>query len=159
MRLINTTTLQQVQFSDAAISRRTTRYAILSHCWGAHEIDFETFMSKHHRSGLGWKKIEDCCALAKCQGIKWAWVDSCCIDKRSSAELTEAINSMWSWYKRASVCYVFLHDFHATAYLGRKEADFPFAETARKPDRRNMDVSLTTFQLSLSSCRWWFRGW
>jgi hypothetical protein len=38
----------------------------------------------------------------------------CCIDKGSSAELSEAINSMFRWYERAVVCYVYLSDIHST---------------------------------------------
>jgi hypothetical protein len=37
-------------------------------------------------------------------------VDTCCIDKSNNAELSEAINSMFNWYKRARVCYTYLAD-------------------------------------------------
>lgn len=43
-------------------------------------------------------------------GWEWGWIDTCCIDKRSSAELTEAINSMYAWYAKAAVCYAYLSD-------------------------------------------------
>lgn len=42
--------------------------------------------------------------------LQWVWVDTCCIDKLSSAELSEAINSMHAWYKRAYICYAYLAD-------------------------------------------------
>ena len=41
--------------------------------------------------------------------IRWA-VDTCCIDKSSSAELTESINSMYRWYQEAAICYAYLFD-------------------------------------------------
>jgi hypothetical protein len=44
----------------------------------------------------------------KANGVQW--IDSCCIDKSSSAELSEAINSMFQWYKNAQVCYAYLSD-------------------------------------------------
>jgi acyl carrier protein len=56
----------------------------------------------------GFSKIVGCCMWAKRDGLEYAWIDSCCIDKRSSAELSEALNSMSQWYKNASRCYVYL---------------------------------------------------
>lgn len=44
------------------------------------------------------------------RGFAYVWVDTCCIDKKSSAELNEAINSMYKWYERAAICYVYLSD-------------------------------------------------
>ena len=41
-----------------------------------------------------------------------------CIDKGSSAELTEAINSMYRWYQRSQRCYVYFSDLEAGADLG-----------------------------------------
>ena len=58
----------------------------------------------------GYRKILDSCKQAKKDGYEWLWVDTCCIDKRSSAELSEAINSVYRWYENAQVCYVYLHD-------------------------------------------------
>ncbi|KIM66753.1 hypothetical protein SCLCIDRAFT_62188, partial [Scleroderma citrinum Foug A] len=58
----------------------------------------------------GYRKILDSCEQARKDGYRWLWVDTCCIDKRSSAELSEAINSMYRWYENAKVCYAYLHD-------------------------------------------------
>ncbi len=44
-----------------------------------------------------------------------AWVDTCCIDENSSAELSEALNSVLRWYEKAAVCYVYLSDLLAGA--------------------------------------------
>jgi uncharacterized protein YerC len=55
------------------------------------------------------------CKLAAEKSIQYAWVDTCCIDKSSSAELTEANNSMYRWYERARTCYVFFSDFDPVA--------------------------------------------
>ncbi|OLN81492.1 Vegetative incompatibility protein HET-E-1-like protein 26 [Colletotrichum chlorophyti] len=61
------------------------------------------------KAKTGWNKIKMTCKLARAR-FKYAWVDTCCIDKSSSAELTEAINSMYAWYRSAEVCYVYLSD-------------------------------------------------
>ncbi|KAM5546072.1 hypothetical protein V8D89_000198 [Ganoderma adspersum] len=55
-------------------------------------------------------KIRDACAVARANGFDLIWIDSCCIDKTSSAELSEAINSMYAWYAGAEVCYAYLAD-------------------------------------------------
>jgi hypothetical protein len=36
------------------------------------------------------------------------------IDKLSSAELSEAINSMFRWYQQAGICYAYLSDVEAS---------------------------------------------
>lgn len=55
-------------------------------------------------------KVRSACAIAHADGYRYIWIDSCCIDKTSSAELSEAINSMFEWYRRAGVCYAHLAD-------------------------------------------------
>lgn len=106
MRLINTTTLEFREFFDHDIPK----YAILSHRWGSDEASFQDFERGVQQSREGFAKIRQCCNLALKHCNEWAWIDMCCIDKKSSAELTEAINSMYKWYRRASVCYVYLTD-------------------------------------------------
>jgi hypothetical protein len=108
MRLINTTTLQLEDFMA-----NPPPYAILSHTWEDGEITFQDFTSPNRdvaTAKKGFAKIQYTCRQAKQTGIAYAWVDTCCIDKTSSAELTEAINSMFAWYEASDVCYVFLSD-------------------------------------------------
>lgn len=52
----------------------------------------------------------DCCAFARSMECRLLWIDSCCINKTSSAEPSEAINSTHACYSRASDCYVVLHE-------------------------------------------------
>ena len=96
-----------------------TDYAILSHRWGEKEVGYDeivelAMMDKQKRDEIrqrdGYRKILDSCKQANKDGYEWLWVDTCCIDKRSSAELSEAINSMYRWYENAQVCYAYLHD-------------------------------------------------
>ncbi|KAI1744530.1 HET-domain-containing protein [Xylaria scruposa] len=106
MHLLNVYTRQLQEF----IGDRTPPYAILSHTWGEHEVLFQDLTTPRHKEKLGYKKIEGCCRQAILDGFKFVWIDTCCIDKRSSAELSEAINSMFRWYCDAKVCYVYLVD-------------------------------------------------
>ena len=127
MRLLHTRTLELSEFDNEA-SR--PYYAILSHTWGDDEFIFSDFAKPDRRSSSGWRKIAKSCELAAADGWEFAWVDTCCIDKSSSAELTEAINSMWKWYKDSQICYVYL-----------------------------ADCSLSNGISDLSASRWFTRGW
>jgi tetratricopeptide (TPR) repeat protein len=89
------------------------RYAILSHTWGldGDEVTFKDLMESTGSSKAGYDKLRFCGEQAKKDDLRYFWVDTCCIDKSSSAELSEAINSMFRWYQNAARCYVFLTDF------------------------------------------------
>ncbi|KAL4892131.1 heterokaryon incompatibility protein-domain-containing protein [Aspergillus ambiguus] len=107
MRLLNTTTLALVDIAPNKIPP----YAILSHTWGEGEVVFEDFRYLKGESKPAWtKKIKKCCVQALKEGLEYVWIDTCCIDKSSSAELSETINSMYSWYEKAQVCYAYLED-------------------------------------------------
>jgi Heterokaryon incompatibility protein (HET) len=108
MRLLHTATLQLEEFN----SSNKPPYAILSHIWTGEEISFDEMLcpAPETQHKAGFSKIKGFCDMAKAHGLSYAWVDSCCIDKRSSAELTEAINSMYMWYRDAIICIVYLVD-------------------------------------------------
>lgn len=108
MRLINCSTLQLEEFFGSNIPQ----YAILSHTWGSEEVSFSDFVGQPAiaRAKEGYKKIEFTCAQASWDGLEYAWIDTCCIDKSSSSELSEAINSMFAWYRDSAKCYAYLSD-------------------------------------------------
>ena len=98
----------------------TTEYANLSHRWiDPTEVDYEemvdlTRMDREERDEirqrLSYKKILDSCEQATKDEYAWLWVGTCCIDKRCSADLSEAINSMNWWYENSTTCYAYPHD-------------------------------------------------
>ena len=99
--------LSLTEFFESAIHN----YAILSHRWGTDEVTFKDLTDgTSKRKASGYSKIQFCGEQARRDGLKYFWVDTCCIDKSSSAELAEAINSMFRWYRDAAKCYVFLLD-------------------------------------------------
>lgn len=108
MRLIKVDTFELEEFMD----HRSTRYAILSHTWGQKEVTFADMQRglPHAEAMPSFEKIRGACRQAAIDGFKFVWVDTCCIDKSSSAELSEAINSMFRWYKDAAICYAYLPD-------------------------------------------------
>jgi hypothetical protein len=123
MRLINTKTLELEVFYDSEIPR----YAILSHRWEGkeltlkelrgspdqwkgREVSLQGFESLSLKARQQVPKVATFCQKVLSYGLQWAWVDTCCIDKTSSAELSESINSMFRWYRRADICYAYLND-------------------------------------------------
>jgi len=103
MRLINTATLMLEEFIDG---KNCPKYAILSHRWLREEVTFKDSqdVSRMERKPESLQKLRNACALAKSRGHAYIWIDTCCIDKSSSAELSEAISSMFAWYRAAQAC-------------------------------------------------------
>ncbi|KAK5752651.1 hypothetical protein LTS12_017220 [Elasticomyces elasticus] len=148
MYLINAKTYRLEYFMDSDIPP----YAILSHTWGpGEEVTFQD-MQDTKGTGLGkpgFSKIRFTCEQALADNLQYAWVDTCCIDKQSSAELSEAINSMFLWYHGSQVCYALLSD------LVVSQLAFPDNATAvYGASFLNLDVLP-----KLGSCRWFTRGW
>ncbi|RYN94284.1 hypothetical protein AA0119_g9228 [Alternaria tenuissima] len=133
MRLLQQQANGDTDFSLVEFIDDIPPYAILSHTWGAdhEEVTFKDIYEGKGkaRAKPGYEKLRFCAQRATKEQIGYFWVpmirplffftsftncsyqiDTCCIDKSSSAELTEAINSMYKWYKNSTVCYVYLSD-------------------------------------------------
>jgi hypothetical protein len=94
-------------------------YAIVSHCWATEEITYQDIgLPTGTAYKAGWAKIDGACNEARERGFDWIWIDTCCIDKTSSAELSEAINSMFNWYRNAAICLAYLSDVESNADFG-----------------------------------------
>ena len=136
MRLLNTSTLELRTFDQ-----NRPRYGILSHTWTNDEPPFEAFLPRRRQPGsIGrlfkkkYPKVTMSCKLARKSGLDWIWIDTCCIDKSSSTELAEAINSMYAWYEASEVCFAYMRDVSHT--------DDPVSEDS-----------------SFARSRWFTRGW
>ncbi|KAI3336678.1 HET-domain-containing protein [Xylariaceae sp. AK1471] len=103
------------------------KYAILSHVWGEKEIIFEdiAYGTEQSKPEASRHKVYKACERAAKDDYQYIWIDTCCIDKRSSAELSEAINSMFAWYRDAATCYAYLSD--APDDLGTEEGKARFS--------------------------------
>jgi hypothetical protein len=112
MRLINVKTHQLKEFFGDNIPA----YCILSHTWGEEEVTYSDLAgtakpgSKPYTKKAGYQKINFAKDQTLKDGHEYLWVDTCCIDKSSSAELSEAINSMYKWYEQSLMCYAYLQD-------------------------------------------------
>ncbi|KAL9596805.1 MAG: hypothetical protein Q9219_005564 [cf. Caloplaca sp. 3 TL-2023] len=134
MRLLDTATIELHEFYGDSIPD----YAILSHTWGPEEVTYQLLTEPEAQNRAGYTKITACCKLAAAQGWKHVWIDTCCIDKTSSAELSEAINSMWRWYENSGVCFAYLADCVNNETYGSHS---------------------TAFHPQIRKSRWFTRGW
>ncbi|OTB19247.1 hypothetical protein K445DRAFT_18854 [Daldinia sp. EC12] len=147
MRLLNTHSFELRSDDQAAFLQ--DGYAVLSHRWVGKEVTFDQLYkylpaikaAEKPLSSPQVDKIRAACITARNQGIKWMWIDSCCIDKSSTVEETESINSMFKWYRDATVCITYLCDV---------DKNFSPEPTTPQPFRSiNRD----------GPSEWFFRGW
>lgn len=135
-------------------NRDAPTYAILSHTWAANNNEEVTFQdveasTDQGKSKAGWEKIQFCADRTAADGLRYFWIDTCCIDKKNAVELQEAINSMFRWYQNASKCYVYLSDVSSGEWKAYDQSfEFPWDQSSEPPWH-------TTFRLS----RWFTRGW
>ena len=116
-------------------------YAILSHTWAednGQEVSFQDMEVGTGKNKAGWRKIEFCAEQAAADGLRYFWVDSCCIDKKNAVELSAAINSMFRWYQKATRCYVYLSDISKLDAEGKDQ---------------------TMWEKAFRKSRWFTRGW
>lgn len=59
---------------------------------------------------MGIGKIAGACLQCRQLKLRYLWIETCSIDKRSNSEESESINSMFSWYKEARICLIYLND-------------------------------------------------
>ncbi|KAH8687296.1 heterokaryon incompatibility protein-domain-containing protein [Tricladium varicosporioides] len=131
MRLLHTSALTLKEFFGDGIPP----YAVLSHRWEEEEVTLQDLTNGGAKELLGYGKLMGCCERAKHDGLDYVWIDTCCIDKTSSAELSEAINSMFEWYQASYICYVYLSDV-------LEEAE-----------------QISEAQSSFRNSKWFTRGW
>jgi hypothetical protein len=119
------------------------RYAILSHTWGAdsNEVTFNDLTNGTGTDKSGYEKIRFCAEQAKQDGLDHFWIDTCCIDKENKAELSNAINSMFRWYRNAARCYVYLSD----------------VSIVKQKQKANNDIS--EWESAFRRSKWFTRGW
>lgn len=145
MRLLNIHTFELREFKPHTFDPEdedVPRYVTASHRWLSDEASYKDVRKRRNTHTRGYKKIEGFCDFVKnikpldhVKNPKWIWIDTCCINKDSSAEISEAINSMWSWYQNAELCIAYLADV--------------------RPLREGTSVVLADFKNS----EWHQRGW
>ncbi|KAI7477342.1 hypothetical protein KC357_g4572 [Hortaea werneckii] len=149
------------------------RYAILSHRWyPAGDILYVDLANQHQpeiRDKEGWRKLRFAVDQAERDGFHYVWIDTCCIDKTSSAELSEAMNSMFFWYQKAQVCYAYLWDISGECPslsdegVTREESDRSVTpdgdEDGQAPGVLPESDALQQWRATFTECSWFTRGW
>jgi hypothetical protein len=117
-------------------------YAILSHTWGDddEEVTFKDLTERAGETKAGYRKIRFCGEQAARNNLRYFWVDTCCIDKSNNTELSEAINSMFRWYRDATKCYVYLEDVSTNRH-------------------DQIDTPSHVWEPAFRRSRWFTRGW
>ena len=117
-------------------------YAILSHIWGDdnQEVTYEDLAEGSGKFKAGYQKIRFCGEQAAHDGLRYFWVDTCCINKTDAVELQKSINSMFRWYQNAVKCYVYLSDVSI-------------------PNEKVENDSSFDVELVFRTARWFTRGW
>ena len=142
MRLLRRSETGGFSLTEDLVEDRTCPYAILSHRWLA-DTEEPTFEDLAHGSGkkLGYEKLRFCGEQARRDGLQYFWVDTCCINKANGAELSQAINSMFRWYRNATRCYVYLSD------------------VSSPPFDTNDEFNPRPWEPCLRESEWFTRGW
>jgi hypothetical protein len=140
MRLLECNNCGEFSLTKDFFGDDVPKYAILSHTWGAdtEEVTFRDLMDGTGKSKAGYDKIRFCGEQAKRDSLQYFWVDTCCINKSNNTKLSEAINSMFRWYRDAAKCYAYLTD-------------------VSKNDQ--IDLSLQPGEAAFGNSRWFTRGW
>jgi hypothetical protein len=117
-------------------------YAILSHTWrdDDEEVTFKDLTEGFGKTKVGYRKIQFCAEQAARDSLQHFWVDTCCIDKSNNAELSEAIISMFRWYRNATKCYVYLADVSTNG-------------------QDSTNQSFQSWEPVFRKSRWFTRGW
>ncbi|CAJ2500184.1 Uu.00g030370.m01.CDS01 [Anthostomella pinea] len=121
---------------------------------GEQEVSYQQVINgSFSEDSSGWQKVVRCCRIAKARGLDWAWIDTCCIDNTSSAELSETINSMFAWYEASSECYVFIDGIPTTS--------LPALDSMADEDRWMQGLAPAEIQniFAFTENHWFKRGW
>lgn len=140
MRLLEIKAPGQFSLVDVA-THNPPPYAILSHTWTDQEVTYQDLISDAGEKKPGYEKIKFCGEQATRDGLRYFWVDTCCIDKLDPAELSKAINCMFRWYRNANKCYVYLTD-----------VSIPGVDA-------HVEEHQSTWEVAFRLSRWFTRGW
>ena len=143
MRLLECNSAGELSLTEDIIDDdKIPPYAILSHTWKeGEEVTFQELIDGTGKGKPGYEKIRFCGEQAKRDGLQYFWVDTCCINRSNNTELSEAINSMFRWYRSATRCYIYLSDVSS-----------PVFDT-------NNQLSDLPFESAFRASRWFTRGW
>ncbi|KAF2720031.1 kinesin light chain 1 [Polychaeton citri CBS 116435] len=144
MRLLKRDSAGNITLTQDLSDSERPQFAILSHTWSVlgslEEVTYDDMISGVGTAKPGYDKIRFCARQARQDGLDHFWIDTCCINKQSDAELSRSLISMFRWYEKAERCYVYLSDV---------------LQTTRQPTMDSDKSWEDDFRVS----RWFRRGW
>ncbi|KAG0709348.1 hypothetical protein DFH29DRAFT_887948 [Suillus ampliporus] len=110
-------TLVQKQYIVEVV-RNFFAYVTLSHRWEGDEPALNDIADDgvYCLPTSRFDKVRNLCLKARKCGYDWAWIDTCCIDQGSSAEVQKSISSMFLWYCRSALTIVYLSDVTESSF-------------------------------------------
>ena len=175
MRLLNIEDFKIQDITETSKLRRAAlaQCAIISHRWGREENELtfqkheelikDEVKSKDYTKQLnnpgttpsssegeseGSFKLARACLKAREQrkmGLKYIWIDTCCINKQKLNETEKSIISMSRWYSSAKVCFAYLPDV---------------SEDSPQELERDLEGNIIKPRVgSFESSDWFTRGW
>ena len=99
------------------------QYVTLSHVWEGEEPSFQDVNKAGSIRNLDEsfplnQKLRKFCEVVHTEGYRWAWSDTCCIDKTISTVLNQSLKMMYKWYESSAATFVFLVDVASPSVLG-----------------------------------------
>ncbi|KAF2993355.1 hypothetical protein E8E13_001213 [Curvularia kusanoi] len=139
MRLLHSDALGRLVLTDFR-GKPIPPYAILSHRWSDSETRIEDVSNRNYEQREeGYRKLRFCAEQADRDGLRYYWIDTCCIDRWDNDERSKAINSMFQWYRNAARCYVFLSDVSVSSATDASQR--------------------SSWEASFRRSEWFTRGW
>ena len=89
------------------------RYVMFSHKWEDGDPLFQKVMDAtvyELEASYGNIKLQTFCSIVRALGFRWAWSDTCCIDKSDNVVLQESLVAMFAWYRGSSLTIIHLLD-------------------------------------------------
>jgi hypothetical protein len=135
MRLLNVHTFEFRTF----LGDDVPNYSIASHRWIHDEASIKDIIKKRNIESGGYQKVEGFCSYVKQANAlykdshpdlccDYLWIDTCCIDQKSSLEVDTAIRSMFQWYNKSVICYAYLADVEPLS-VGNDRVEASFRES------------------------------
>ncbi|KAF8556850.1 hypothetical protein OG21DRAFT_1482764 [Imleria badia] len=105
------------------VVKKYFQYVTFSHVWAGEEPSFQdvnlvSSVWDLDSSPLN-EKLKRFCEMVRKDGYRWAWSDTCCIDKTTSTVLNQSLMMMYKWYEASAATFILLADIDSPSALGK----------------------------------------
>ncbi|KAG8217956.1 hypothetical protein J3R82DRAFT_6127 [Butyriboletus roseoflavus] len=125
--LVASMTTRLDDFRITQTVRQFFRYGTFSHTWEGAEPLFNDVLHdsvNQLAASPPVLKLMMFCMMVRDAGLRWAWSDTCCINKADGSALQESLTSMFQWYHESALTIVHLKGVRSDSDLGALEKSF-----------------------------------